>query len=443
MKKKILITLITGIMMFSVVGCGGKTDDVKGDLTEITKGAKEEKVTLTFMGSQDWIQEAEMDLAAQFTEKTGIKVDYQIVPADQYQNLLMTKLNAGEATDIFASQDGKFDVKTLLKVDQTAVDLSNEPWSANVEKLAAVEASVDGKLYGQPIFDVTSTWAIAYNKEIFKELGLEIPTNYAEFASVCDKILEAKKIPVYECVSDGWHHVLWFPDNAVQAEKLNPGTVDQLNNNEVTFAGNETLTTMLEQIKEMVEKGYWGDNYMANTYADTAKNFVSGEYVMTIANQGFANEVANVDDSYDASNIGYFLVPLADNQTMGVNPACPTRFIYSGSNHVEEAKQYLEFLASEESLTYLTENVGRFNHLPFVNAPSLYDDNVKEFYDTYGKDKGTVFQTAVKYINPQWTDMGVDLSAMFLGEMGPEEVLSNIDKLRRQQAEAASDEAWQ
>ena len=48
----------------------------------------------------------------------------------------------------------------------------------------------------------------------------------------------------------------------------------------------------------------------------------------------------------------------------------------------------------------------------------------------------------MKYYNPAWMDIGADMSAMFLGEMTPEEVLKDIDKLRAEQAAAASDPAW-
>ena len=45
------------------------------------------------MASQDWIEDAEQELGAKFEEETGIHVDYQILPADQYQDVLMTRLN--------------------------------------------------------------------------------------------------------------------------------------------------------------------------------------------------------------------------------------------------------------------------------------------------------------------------------------------------------------
>ena len=40
-----------------------------------------ENVEITYMASQDWVQDAEMELALKFTEKTGIKVDFQIIPS--------------------------------------------------------------------------------------------------------------------------------------------------------------------------------------------------------------------------------------------------------------------------------------------------------------------------------------------------------------------------
>ncbi len=162
---------------------------------------------------------------------------------------------------------------------------------------------------------------------------------------------------------------------------------------------------------------------------------------MTIANQGFGAEVNKADSSFSADDIGYFVIPLADNQILNINPVGPSRLIYSKSKHAKEAQEYLDFLASDESLTYLTENVSKFNKLPYSNAPVKYTDTVKEFYKSYPKN-AVVLQSAVKYINPQWMEIGKDMSAMLVGEMGPEELLKNIDKNRGDQAKAAGDKDW-
>lgn len=459
MRKKLLAFVLVVTMSMLLMACADKekteestnttdssdvttTEDTAAtDDSATTEETQKEDITISFMASQDWIQDAELDLAKKFTEETGIKIDYQIVPSDQYYNLLMTKINTGECTDIFASQSGKFDIQTQLNVTKNAIDLSNESWAKNVDPLAAEELSVDGVLYGQPVQDLSAVWAVAYNKQTFSDLGLSIPTNYAEFKQVCNAILAAGKIPIYECVSDGWHHVLWFPETAVQAEVASPGLFDKLNNNKTTLAQDATMKLILTQIKEMADLGYWGENYMSNTYADSATNIASGEYVMTVANQGFGAEVNKVDPNFSIDNIGYFVMPLADNQTLNMNPSGPSRFIYSGSKNAEAAKKYMEFLASDESLAYLTDNVPKFNKLAFSNAPSKYTATIEDFYNRY-TSRGTVLQTAVKYVNPQWMDMGANISALLLGEMTPEEVLTTIDKSRADQAKVASDTAW-
>ncbi len=453
--KKVLALGLVATLSLLLVACGSKgepketasnttgkeqavaTQPAKDTQTETVK----EDITISFMASQDWVQDAEIELGKKFTEETGIKIDYQIVPSDQYSSILMTKLNTGECTDIFGGQSGKFDIVTQFNVEKNAVDLSGESWVSKVDPLAAAELSVNGKLYGQPTQDLSSVWAIAYNKKVFNELNLSIPTNYAEFKQVCDAILAAGKIPIYECVSDGWHHVLWFPETAVKAEVAAPGLFDKLNKNETTLVQDPTMKIILTQIKEMADAGYWGDNYMSNTYADSAKNIASGEYVMTVANQGFGAEVNAVDPNFSVDDIGYFVMPLADNQTLNMNPSGPSRFIFSGSKNMEAAKKYLEYIASDASLQYMTDNVPKFNKLPYSNAPSKYTDTIKDFYNRY-PNHATVLQTAVKYVNPQWMDIGTNLSALLLGEMTPEEVLETIDKTRADQAKAASDSAW-
>ncbi len=464
MKKRVLGTFLSLSMVLGMLaGCGQTADQAadtgsggaKTETTETTETKQDEPVaaaespaasdstedvTITFMASQDWIQDAEMELGEKFTQETGIKVDYQIVPSDQYESLLMTKINAGECTDIFGGQSSQFSIVTQFDVEKNAIDLSGESWAGNVDPAAAAELSVGGKLYGQPIQDVSACWAVAYNISMFDELGLKIPTSYAEFCDVCDKLMAADIIPIYEAVSDGWHHVCWT-EAAIAATQADPGYPDALNANTATFAGNEQLTTMFAQLKEMADRGYMGDNYMSNQHADAPAAIASGEYAMVLYNQGLGAEVNAVDSSFPVDNIGYFVNPLCDNQALNVNYCGPSRFIFSGSKNVDAARKYLEFMASDESLAYMTENVGKFNQLPYSNAPSAYSAVVQDFYDRY-PTKVAVFQASVKYYNPAWMDIGKDMSAMFLDEMTPEEVLQDIDKLRADQAAAASDPAW-
>ena len=204
--------------------------------TAPTSAPAKSNVTLTYMASQNWITDAEQALAKKFEEQTGIHIDFQIIPADQYFNVLQTKLNAGEATDIFGGQSGVTDLKLQYNVEKNAVDLSNEPWAKQEDPLVAAQATVNGKLYGLTYWDTLgNVWVVNYNKDIFKKYNLSVPKNYADFKATCQTLLSNGIQPLFEPVSDGWHHVLWFPELGPRYEQVTPGLADQLNANKAKF----------------------------------------------------------------------------------------------------------------------------------------------------------------------------------------------------------------
>jgi raffinose/stachyose/melibiose transport system substrate-binding protein len=135
-------------------------------------------------------------------------------------------------------------------------------------------------------------------------------------------------------------------------------------------------------------------------------------------------------------------MPLADNQLLNVNPAGPTKFIYSGSQHIAEAKQYFNFLTQPENLQYFIDNNPRAMTLPFPGVKSKFSPELQAFMDAHKDKRGTVYQTAVNYVNPQWMDIGKDLTAMFTGAMQPKDVLVSIDQRRADMAKAAKDSNW-
>ena len=96
-KLKLWIVASASVLLLNLSSCASSSTT-----SSVAEPVYTEKVTLSFMASQDWVQDAELDLARQFDEKTGIGVNYQIFPSSQYNNLLMTKLNTGECPDIFS-----------------------------------------------------------------------------------------------------------------------------------------------------------------------------------------------------------------------------------------------------------------------------------------------------------------------------------------------------
>jgi len=399
-------------------------------------------VTLSYLASQDWIKDSEMQLAEKFEEQTGIRIDYQIVPSDQYFNVLKAKMAAGEAPDIFGGQSGKFDLGPLYDVENNAVDLTNEEWVKREDPLFIEQATWNSKVYALTIWDPSSSWIMVYNKNTFTDFGLSVPHNYAEFLAVCEKIKASGVTPIYEPVSDGWHHVLWFPELGVRYEEQDSGLAERLTRNEQKFENSEVLEQALTQFDELFQKGYFGANALSNTYADTEKNMASGKYAMTLYTIGLPVQIESAVPGSSADDYGYFPIPLNDNQALNVNPAAPSKFISSSSKHIEEAKQYFSFLSQPENMQYYLDHEPKFTTLNFPGIQSKFNAEQQAFFDTYGKKTGTVYQTAITYVNPQWMDIGKDMSSMMIKQLTPKEILKNIDKRREQQAKTAKDPNW-
>lgn len=404
----------------------------------------QESVTLTYMASQNWVTQAEMDLGAQFEEETGIHIDYQIIPADQYFTILQTRLNTGEGTDIFGGQSGVTDLIINYNVEENAVDLSDQEWVGRMDPLVLAQATVNDNVYGLTLWNTLgTTWVVNYNKTLFEEQGLSVPTTYAEFKSVCETLMGAGIIPIFEPIAAGWHHVLWFPELGPRYEEVTPGLAEKLNANEMTFADDPTMLTVVEQLKDLYDTGCFGDNALADTYEYLPEALASGEYAMAVANLTNPQVVADAFPEVSADTFGYFVMPLADNQNLNINPAGPTKFIYSGSEHIAEAQQYFDYLTRPENLQYLIDNDPNTPTLPFDGLTFNLLPGQQEFLASFAPEKrGTVYQTAVDYVNPQWMDIGQDLTATFIGDIEPLDVLVRIDERRADMAQAAQDPAW-
>lgn len=434
MKRK--LTAVLAALL--VAGCSSGTPSPSSSVDGSASGTK----TITVMASQDWVKDPELQLAKNFESKTGIHVDYQIVPADQYTSLLTTKLNSGEAADIFMSQSGKFDIVSSLQIEKNGVDLSDQEWVGRFDAAVKDQVSTNGKVYGITIWDQSDSYAYIYNKKIFADLGLKPPTTFAEFEALCAALAKAGLTPIYEPMKDGWHHQLNFFDVSAAYDASDPNLVADLNANKTTFADHPVFAQMIEQMKKIYDAGYWGEDPQSDEYANLAKEMASGKFAMTTNMMGRIADIVAAGKKYTAEDFGVFPVPYLDNQIIAETPCGPSKFVYSGSKNIDAAKQYLAYLAEPENLQYMIDQESSFNALPFSGLKTSYPAAMQDAITAFKPGTSTVYQNAVIYLNPQWMDFGKDLTAYLTGDMTSEEVIANIDQRRADQAAAAKDPNW-
>ena len=128
-----------------------------------------------------------------------IKVTQNAIKNTEYNTILSAALAAGDgAPDVFMSRAyGALQTFTdsgyILALDELMPELAD----FDPAKLGGATSITDGKVYGVPA--VSQTMLCYYNKKVYAELGLSVPTTWAEFIAN----LEACKNAGYEALANG------------------------------------------------------------------------------------------------------------------------------------------------------------------------------------------------------------------------------------------------
>ncbi|MEQ3338232.1 ABC transporter substrate-binding protein [Clostridium butyricum] len=431
---KLLSTVCCTVIAGSLIaGCGSSSSgNASGD---------NKKVTLTFGSHQSGLPTSGVvqELAKEFENETGIKIDFQVSPDAQWRDLLKVKLDSGEAPDIFCADADPLNLVTRVNPEKYCQDLSQEEWVSRMDPNVLPSVSYKDKVYGIT-FPGKKMYFYIYNKEIFEKLGLKIPTTYEEFKNVCQKIKDSGVTPIYEGTQNGWHQVLPLFETAEMYQEKYPDLYEKLNKNEVDLDSIPELSTIISELKEFSDLGYYGENYLSNSVENAKQAMADGKVAMFIAESAWRNEVKADYPDYDISKLGIFAMPWGDNQTIGVNPASNAYFINKNSKHLEEAKKFFDFLAKPENLQKRLDGQPGLSEVCWPEIPTKYSEEDQAYINSL--NKGMVMQAGVKYIDSQWMDIGKDLESMYTGAMTPDQVLKTIMDRRKEQAQLQKDPDW-
>lgn len=177
MFKKIVAMMMAGVLAFSMVGCGGKSGSEGG------KNGKT-KITFSYWNSEETVK----PLLKLLEEKLpDIEVEYNFVSNSSYGTAIQTKLIAQNGDDIMAFSE----LSTMTLGKQGYLEDLTENYKELFSESGTAPYTIDGKLYAVPMLN----WyeGIFYNKKIFEENNLSVPTTFDEFIKLCE-ILNKKGI---------------------------------------------------------------------------------------------------------------------------------------------------------------------------------------------------------------------------------------------------------
>ncbi|MDE6662457.1 MAG: extracellular solute-binding protein [Lachnospiraceae bacterium] len=447
LKKNNLLKLICIPLCITLLtGCGSEFSENDLEFKDLARKSKLNGSTITLMASADWVTDAERQLGTNFEAATGIQVVYDLYQDDVYLDTLFDKLDSDNPPDIFMTQSG-LAIKNTYHLDKYSVDLSDEPWMEVYDTFSAAETSIDGRNYGMSYFDNTTDYYMIYNKELLNKAGISsVPDTYDTFVTMCEKVAGTGVIPIYEPMADGWHQTMLFAETGQFLDKIEPGIIEKLNDNTITFAEIESMKLALEQIQNLALKGYMGKNFAADIYDNAVGYLANGEYAMCMLRPGMIDSIisSEMNKGFDKEDFGIMLLPICDSQILNVHPTGPSKYISNASSNIDAAKLYLQYIATKDNIQYVIDNANSVNNLPFdLGQVTSHDEVTKEFLDRFGdEESGMVLQDEVTYFNEQWSEISEDILKMCEGTISPEEVLNQIDERRTSLAQAANDPAW-
>lgn len=383
-------------------------------------------VTITIGAAQNWVKDIDRTLAEQFTKETGIKVDFQVNPDDQYHNILKTKLATKEAPDIFYLLSGIG--MDAYQPEKNFMDLSNEPWVAGMRDWAKEGSTIGGKMYGFNTWSVDA-WEILYNTEIFAKYNLSPPKNFDEFLAICQTLADNGIQPIYENAKDIWHMHLWLNGLSVAMEQENPGVFDKLNVNEAKLADSQVLMSGLEDYKTLYDKGYFGKNALSVEWIPGYEAMGTQKAAMINVYTTYQSEVATKFPDSGADKWQMFPLPIADNTAFAHSSGGIVRLANKETKHEDEVKQYFNFLAKEANLkAYYTErkDLGEAAFTAIEVYPPTEALRSVKANATGGT--GLTIQDSMKY----WDEnvIGKAMQDLLLGAVTPKQVLEKIDESR-------------
>lgn len=367
--KRILAGTMIAVMLTGLSACGEQGANQE-DNSKKPDGEKT-VVTMTYWNPEETVRPL-LDLLEE--KLTDIKVEYNYVALSSYSSTVRTKLLSGNGDDIVAFNNAEVPALAKQGILEEMTDLTKDFEFDEIDY-------VDGKVYMVPM----NSWyeGIYYNKDIFEENGIEVPTTYDEFLTVCEQLQSLGITPLSLGAAEGGN--LLKPALAyVQAEYMFQGEGKDFNEKymkgEVKMA--DCLTPYFEEWGEIVRKGYLNSNMLGITKEQAVDEFAVGMSAMHYTGTWYYNTIKQKN-----INLNFGFIPY-----LGSEPENTCLFGGAGggyclnarSKNKEAALRVMEVIASAEGQKALCQgNPGSFSQRKDVEyeLPEEYDPLVKETID--------------------------------------------------------------
>ncbi|MDT8862492.1 extracellular solute-binding protein [Alkalihalobacillus sp. MEB130] len=405
-----IVRTFTGILMGAMMltACGG---DSTGS------SSSSDSLSLYSGVNEDAEREAIEELALAFTEETGISVDVNF-PGTGYEDQLRVRMASNDLPDLFDTHGW-----AVNRYGEYVADLSDMDWIEHFDQaMAPILKDEDGKVYAFPINQAKD--GIMYNANLLEEYGIDLPTTFDEWVQAMETVKEK---------SDGEVTPLWIPGSnqytiAQVLDQLSTPLLvtDESNNFEEDLLDGSfdwsNYTPLAEFLKGLQEKDLLNKDVLTASEAQRIELMAQNKIAFAFASGAFGPAVTELNPEIQ---VGTIPVPAywEGDEPSWIGGERNTFAVFKDSEKLEEAKQFIEFLAQPENAKKLAEATSLPAGITNVETENYYT----EFYDKWAHIQIQPYFDRVYLPSGMWDVYATTGQELLADTLTPEQVSAEME----------------
>lgn len=325
-------------LTLTLSACGG------GGGEPAATGEQEVEITFLVDNNEATISQAE-SIADAFTAANPtitVKVDTR-PGGTEGDNIVKTRLATGDMADVFLYNSGS--LFQAINPVQNLMPLTSEPFMSRVSKDFYPMVSVGEEQYGAP-YGTSLGGGILYNKKIYTDLGLTVPTTWSEFMANNEKVKAAGKVPVIQTYKDSWTAQLFVLADYYNVQASVPTFAKDYTENKAKYASTPAALRGFTVQEQLFKAGMFNEDFGSATYDDGVRMVAEGDgahYPM------LSTAVANLVTTYseNINDVGFFAMPGENAADNGMTVWYPGGvYIPKSTKNADAAKKLVDYIAS-------------------------------------------------------------------------------------------------
>lgn len=311
MRRSLTIILV---IILSLLGCSRSNSDLEENENPVDNDGK---INITIMlHSQSLADEYQESADLYMAEHPDVRIHWKIYDNESYKSQLIIRAAINDLTDIYGLWTNPSEFLPYIKGGQ-AMELPREVFDQYNYVPDILDAcSYDGKLYGLP--RTISYRFIFYNRALFDAYGLKVPATISELEHAIEVFNQNSIIPMAMHGQALWAQMVLFHEIIMRLNNDDASIFTKAVSGEMSFAETPVFTEASDLMKQLIDQGFFQENWEDCDYSKAEALFVSGKAAMFPAGSWMFQSLLFSEDADPEirDNIGYMTFPAKNNSTM-------------------------------------------------------------------------------------------------------------------------------